>query len=177
MSKDSPTLDEKLSLSLIKCRVRCLVLGGVACNIYGSTRMSEDTDLWVDPTQGGTAWIQHLIMAAKHCNERCHLICLRNQSTLGNFPEDFHPDSALKKLEALIEEDAVIRLQNETGTLDAFYTVNGLDDFEAAWKQSIPCDESLRVLSVPDLIKTKKDTGRQRDQDDIQFLEKLLKSL
>ena len=114
MSKDYPTLDEKLSLSLVKCRVRCLVLGGVACNIYGSTRMSED---------------------------------------------------------------AVIRFQNETGKLDAFYAVNGIDDFEAAWTRSSPWDESLRVLSVPDLIKTKTETGRPRDQEDIRFLEKLPKPL
>ncbi len=176
MSKDSPAFDEQLSIAFVECRIRCLVLGGVACNVYGSTRMSEDTDIWLDPTRGPEAWLHDLRRAIQHCGVPCQLVRLRDQSVVGDFHATNREPVFRVPLRDILEEDAVVRLQNESGKLDVFYRVNRLDDFEMAWQRSTTWDEPLRVLSIPDLVETKKETGRKKDRVDIEFLETLLKS-
>jgi len=88
MSKDFPTFDEKFSIAILEEGVRALLLGGVACNIYGSSRASEDTDWWIDPTQGIQQWINTILVLCRRTTETCSIIRLKDRRIVGNCPKD-----------------------------------------------------------------------------------------
>lgn len=171
MSKDFQTFDEKFSVALTELNIRALLIGGVACNIYGSTRYSEDVDWWMDPTQGLSVWIDWLLSAKGKTQENSQIVRLRDRQTL-KFPNQ---ESSQDKTEilAVLKDDAVIRLQSSTGKVDVFYMPNNLEDFEAVWNRAKLWDGTLRVLCIQDLILTKTGTNRQKDIDDIRFLSQL----
>ncbi|MBI4023931.1 MAG: hypothetical protein HY360_03060 [Verrucomicrobia bacterium] len=173
MSKDSPTFDEKLSLALLELNLRSLLLGGVACNTYGSTRYSEDVDWWLDPTRGLVAWADSVLDVCERTKESGRLVRLKDRSTLGTFPTMTTPDARNLLVDAA-KADRVIRAHGNDGMVDLFFEPNNLSDFEDAWSRSRPWDGCLRVLCPEHLIRTKLDTGRRRDEDDIRFLKEQL---
>src|SRR5438045_1604485 len=92
MSKDSPTFDEKFSVALIELGIRSLLLGGVACNIYGSTRYSEDLDWWIDPAPGIESWVHSVLAACKQTQDHCEFIRLSDHSLICKYgPESDTP--------------------------------------------------------------------------------------
>ena len=173
MSKDFPTFDEKFSIALCELRIRALLLGGVACNIYGSTRYSEDIDWWIGPTEGIDVWIELILKACLHTKEKYEVVRLRNRTVIGNYGSCQNGPEMKTALKKIIEEDAVVRLQNKESKVDAFFLPYQLEDFEKAWSRSKPWDQTLRVLSIEDLILTKTGTERCRDLDDIRFLKQV----
>ncbi len=175
MSKDYPTFDEKFSIAILEEGVRALLLGGVACNIYGSTRVSEDTDWWLDSTIGTDEWVRVLIKLCKRTGEACDVIRLNGLKKIADHPKDTTDPQFVSKIKEVIVEDGVIRLQQNKGKADLFFAPNNLEDFETAWKRSEPWDGALRVLCVKDLILTKQGTGRKRDTEDIAFLNSVKK--
>ncbi len=172
MSKDYPTFDEKFSVALIELGIRALLLGGVACNIYGSTRYSEDVDWWIDPTKGIKAWIESVLHVCEHTKERWEIVRLRDHALLGS-QEAFQLNR--DRLVKIVKTDALLRFQTKESMVDAFFLPNNLEDFEMAWSRSQAWDGSLRVLHMEDLIQTKMGTHRHKDLEDLRFLRRIPK--
>lgn len=163
--------EERFSQALLQDGVRSLMLGGTACNVYGSSRHSFDTDWWLDPVGGPEAWAERLLSVAKTTGATCEVSRIQGPR-LGTIPADpFAP------LEAAVAEaariDGVIRLKEGGPSVDVFFEVHNLPDFDAAWKRALPFEGRLRVLSLEDLIASKRGTGRTQDEDDLRFLESL----
>ncbi len=174
MNKDSPTLEDEFARVLVELDTRALLLGGVAVTSYGYARLTEDTDWWIDPTGGSIQWAKRVLDLLDQIRDEFRIMELKKRSMLGRYPKDRgNPDFSVTII-TKAESEGVIRIQNETGTVDLFYAANNIRDFETAWRRSLPVG-SLRKLSVDDLIASKRGTRRQKDSLDIQFLQTLKK--
>ncbi|MCC7519032.1 MAG: hypothetical protein IT578_07600 [Verrucomicrobiae bacterium] len=169
---DSPAnFQERLSQALIASGERVLLLGGVACNVHGSSRHTYDVDYWLDPAPEPSAWATKLLGVARAAEDAVEVSRIQGPR-LGKLPAE-----SLKPLLAFAAEaavaDGVVRLSCGDYVVDVFYDAHNLPDFEAAWKRSLPLAGPLRVLGREDLIASKRGTGRKQDEDDIRFLESL----
>jgi len=179
MNKDFPTpqnFEERFSQELLKRSVRALLLGGVACITYGSTRYSQDTDWWIDSTPDVRSWIRIVMDVAIGCGDPCVWTRLLGRQKLGSYPQDAGSDDMLLRVEQAVAEDGVVRIGTKDSFVDAFYRPHRLTDFAAAWRRSRVLDGCLRRLCIEDLIQTKTGTGRPQDKDDVRFLTNLLNS-
>ncbi len=163
--------EERFSQALLQDGVRALMLGGTACNVYGSSRHSFDTDWWLDPAGGPEAWAERLLSVVKTTGETCEVSRIQGLR-LGTIPAD--PFAPLRAAVAeAARADGVIRLKERGPSVDVFFEAHNLPDFDAAWKRALPFENRLRVLSLEDLIASKRGTGRTQDEDDLRFLESL----
>lgn len=136
-------------LSLVlKSRVRCLLMGGQACILYGAAEFSRDIDL--------------AVLAAEKNLERLRRLLDDLQAEPVFFP-------ALD-LEALRRGHACHFRCRVTGAedlrVDIMSVLRGCDDFRMLWKRrqklAISGVGTVAVLALPDLVKAKK---TQRDKD------------
>ena len=141
---------------------RVLLLGGLAVIYHGHSRLTKDVDIWLDPGVSSDAWAAalHTVLATV---PSAHLWDLsRRLKVLGG------------EIAEVVDAVGVIRVGGLECDLDVFRVPNNLEpaDFEAAWSASVPFhEEPFRVMDEPLLIATKLDTDRQRDREDISFLE------
>ncbi len=178
MSKEFPTpgnFEERFSIELLKRDIRSLLLGGVACLTYGSTRFTKDTDWWLDSTMGIPAWVKRLMEVANGCEMPCEWTRLRGNQNLGSFPKDVGSGSLSVRVEEAVREDSMVRIGTMESFVDVFYQPHRLSDFQAAWERSCEFDGCLRRLSIADLIESKLDTARHQDEEDIRYLRSLKK--
>lgn len=78
------------------------------------------------------------------------------------------------QLEEVIVEFGVVRVRGLSENLDIFRRPNNLkeSDFEECWRLARTLEDSpARVVHPVDLLATKLETGRDRDQGDITFIE------
>lgn len=73
----------------------------------------------------------------------------------------------------LIQRDGVVRVIGASQPLDIFRDPNELDisEFDDVWNRAAALDDGTRVPDVIDLLFTKQATGRDKDMQDIAFLE------
>ncbi|MFZ4695514.1 MAG: hypothetical protein ACOYMV_10350 [Verrucomicrobiia bacterium] len=190
---DSPAnFQERFSQALLASEGRVLLLGGVACNVHGSSRHTLDVDYWLDPSGGPSAWAARLLAMVRTTGDPVEISQIQGPC-LGRLPAETF-EVLVASTASAAATDGVIRLSSNTpcasaplretptafddvssdeSVVDLFYEANNLPDFEAAWKRSRPLDGTLRVLCREDLIASKRGTGRKQDEDDIRFLESL----
>ena len=169
---DSPAnFQERFSQALLASEVRVLLLGGVACNVHGSSRHTLDVDYWLDPSGGPSAWAARLLAMVRTTGDPVEISQIQGPCLGRLLAETF--EVLVASTASAAATDGVIRLANGESEVDLFYEANNLPDFEAAWKRSRPLDGTLRVLCREDLIASKRGTGRKQDEDDIRFLEQL----
>ena len=141
---------EKL-LSLLKDnKVEFVLIGAVTFPVYGYSRSTLDTDIFIRPTIK---------------NARNTLISLKE---FGYDVSSLTPESLLKK-KTLIRQYIV-----ET---DIHPFVKGIS-FEEAWENKVEDffgKQKVYFASLQDIIKMKKAAGRVKDIEDLKFLKKLLK--
>ena len=141
---------EKL-LSLLKDnKVEFVLIGAVTFPVYGYSRSTLDTDIFIRPTIK---------------NARNTLISLEK---FGYDVSSLTPESLLKK-KTLIRQYIV-----ET---DIHPFVKGIS-FEEAWKNKIENffgKQKVYFASLEDIIKMKKAAGRVKDREDLKVLKRLLK--
>ncbi len=143
----------KLYRSLNKNRVKYLVIGGVACGIYGSPRVTVDVDIAVDPTLKNTIRLHKALIKAGFGT--AYLTT---------------PEKILAN-EINIFEDYI--------KLDVITKPKGFD-FKKAWpKKSVRNIKGVRVkfISLDDLIKSKVASRRKIDIEDIKILRRIKKRL
>ena len=126
--------------------VRYLVIGGIAAVLYGVPRATFDLDVLIDPTKENANRLLHAMIEAG----------LGTASLTS-------PEDVLSK-EITIFTDR-IRLDVQTST-------PGID-FEEAWRRRVIMNykgQILEVVSLADLIASKRASGRAVDLEDVRIL-------
>lgn len=142
-------------------RHRVLMLGGLAVISHGHSRPTFDADIWLDSTLTPGDWANAVIdILSSSLDLRIVAI-----GTWSEIP--------LPRLAELIQRDGVIRVMGASQPLDIFRDPNELDisEFDDVWNRATESDDGTRVPDVIDLLVTKQATGRDKDTQDIAFLE------
>ena len=139
---------------LIKFEVKFLVIGGYAVNIYGYSRTTGDIDIWLEPTSLNQKNFLKMLKELKFQSESIQTVSELDFS----LPNAFHIGEKPLKVDFLTK-------------------IAGLEFHDSfVHKNIIPLDRfDLPVLSLNDLIISKSVTGRLRDQNDIEELQKVQK--
>lgn len=139
----------ELYRSLRRNKVEYLIIGGVACEIYGSPRATKDLDIII-------------------------LATLENAQRLLKALEEAGFGSAfLTTAEKIIANE--INIFQDYIRLDVLTKVKGLD-FKKAWQnrqvKSLKAVK-INVASIEDLINSKEASNRVIDKEDIKILKKI----
>lgn len=131
--------------------VKYLIIGGYAVNFHGYPRYTKDIDFWLWMNKNN---IQNLLEALKKFGF----------GSLGLKPEDF------------LSPENIIQLGYEPNRIDILMDLEGVD-FEKCYRRKTEIElDGIKTnfLSLQDLIKVKKTTGRLQDLADAEQLEKIL---
>jgi len=133
--------------------VKFMIIGGVAIMLHGYVRLTEDLDLWVWANPENAAKIVKAL--------------IKFGAPMENISEeDFE------------KEEMIIQLGVKPIRIDVTTKIEGIT-FEEAYPnaQKIEIDgKLLPVISINDLIKNKKASGRKKDLIDVERLEKIQKA-
>lgn len=151
----------ELTASLAR-RHRVIMLGGLAVISHGHSRSTYDSDVWLDPSLPVSVWcaaVQEMIALSP----QAEVVCIGSWRTVG--PGEFP---------AIVMRDKVVRVTGLNQPLDIFREPNQLevDSFDEVWARAKPLDDGTRLPDAIDLLVTKQLTGRDKDLDDITFLER-----
>jgi predicted nucleotidyltransferase len=133
--------------------VQFLLVGGYAVGLHGYQRSTKDIDFWVLASQENSA---RLTKALEKFGAPMH---------------DFSSTAFEKKGTNFQIGVAPIRI-------DIITEIAGVE-FEDAYRNMKIMDidgHKIPVISIPDLIKNKKNTGRKRDLNDAEHLDMILKN-
>lgn len=155
---------ERVFKELAIRKIRYLVIGGIAVNIYGYFRATGDLDLM-------------LSLETENLKEFIKLV-----HTLGfvpRIPVRIEELKDPKKVEAWKKEKhlkvfSVYNPKNEIEHIDIM--IENYIDFVSAYKNRevfTAKDIEISVISIDDLIKLKRIAGRKRDEIDIEALRKI----
>jgi hypothetical protein len=129
-------------------KVKFLLVGAYAMAVHGYPRSTMDIDLWIMPDPDNA----HRVLLAL---------------------EDFGAPSGDLTIEDLQKDELIFQIGVAPCRIDILTSVDGLN-FKDAFANSDIIDIegiSVNVLSVPDLIKNKRSTGRTKDLADAESLE------
>ncbi len=139
---------EALIAKLNEAGVRYVVIGGQAVRLHGLPRFSMDWDLWIPPRD------------------------LENFERLNKAIGDSLGEAVIPLGDQ--GQNFVQTFQTRFGVLQFHLALPGVSSFEEVEAASVlwELDEGTlcRVLSVADLLQTKRAAGRAQDQIDIDFL-------
>ena len=142
-------------------RVRVVTLGGIAVISHGLSRNTHDVDVWAEPLESPGHWATRL-----------EGILFPSHSVFPIVIGTWEP-VAQGELESVIARDGVVRVAGLDRPLDIFRNPNELDidEFDDVWDRATPLADGTRLPDVIDILVTKQDTGRDKDLQDIVFLE------
>ena len=140
---------------------RVMTLGGLAVIASGLSRNTFDADIWVEPMSSSKQW-------AEGVAPRVYNAGAAQAVAIGSWEK-----IAREELAAVIERDGVIRINGLERPLDIFRDPNQLDmsHFDEIWQRAQPMEDGTRLPDPIDLLVSKQETGREKDQTDIIFLE------
>jgi hypothetical protein len=127
--------------------VKYLVIGGIAAVLYGVPRATFDLDVLIEPTAENT---QRLLKAMI-------------EAGLGT--------ASLTTVQDLLSKE--ITIFTDRVRLDVQTLTPGIS-FEQAWARRVTMNykgQTLEVVSLPDLIASKRASGRDVDLEDVRVLE------
>ena len=133
--------------SFQKHDVRYVVIGGIAAVIYGVPRATFDLDILIEAVPD-------------NCR---HLLDALLEAGLGT-AEMTTPEEILANEITIFKDRVRIDVQTRTPGMD----------FDAAWRRRVMMDyggQSFPVVSLEDLIASKKAAGRPVDLEDVRLLE------
>lgn len=142
--------DLNIYRSLNKHKVKYILIGGMAAIIYGSPRLTKDTDIFIEPTL-----------------ENCKRLVAALQSV--NFGT-----ANLTSAEKVLKNE--VSMFKDYRRLDVLTKVKGIS-FKEVWpRRVIRRLEGVRlfVISLPDLIVSKKAAAREIDKYDVKTLKKVI---
>ncbi len=148
-------------VSALSADFRLINLGGVAVIAHGMDRNTFDTDIWLEPFSSPSEWTNRL---RPYLYDQSQAIPV----SIGNW----EPIS-LEDLPETIGNDGVIRINGLDRPLDIFRKPNELEaeQFDEVWARARPLDDGTRLPDAIDLLVTKMMTDREKDLQDIAFLE------
>jgi len=142
--------DFKEFLQLLNLKkVEYLIIGGYAVALYGYPRATGDMDIWI-------------------------AISKDNARKLVEVLEKFGFDVPELKEEIFLEKNKVIRMGNPPLRIEILTSIDGVEFSECYNnKQTVVIDSvAVNFISLEDLKKNKKASGRYQDLADIENLEK-----
>lgn len=145
----------------LAARQRVVMLGGLAVISHGHARPTYDADIWLDPNLSPSAWTEAVWSLTTHHS------ALRFVS-IGTWLEIPHEQFA-----DVISRDGVVRMMGANQPLDIFRDPNQIDmtSFDEVWSRAEALEDGTRLPDAVDLLLSKQDTGRDKDLQDIAFLE------
>jgi len=135
-------------LDLSNRKVKFLLVGAYALAAHGYPRSTMDIDFWVKPEAANAALVLNAL-------------------------EDFGAPTGDLTPDDFLEEGMIFQIGVAPRRVDIITSVDGLE-FEQAFSNSQIIDIEgipVHVLSVPDIIKNKRATGRTKDLADVEMLE------
>lgn len=160
---ESPT---NLFIRRLTHRHRVVVLGGLAVIAHGLSRSTYDGDIWLDPIANSREWAEFL---EKTCHEAGNL-------TLHRLPGWVRVSGAA--LIEAVEETGMVRVLGLDCPLDVFRCPNEYEpgDFEGVCQRARRRSDGTLLPHPCDLIRSKLDTGRDKDRMDIFHLESVIRA-
>ncbi|HEB94181.1 MAG TPA: hypothetical protein ENI94_12110 [Gammaproteobacteria bacterium] len=157
---------EAIFRALNEAGVRYLVVGGLAVNVHGYQRLTNDLDLVIQLGRDN-------ILAAFQA-----LSSLGYQASVPVTPEQFASAENRQKwqVEKNMQVLCLVSNQHPETPLDIFIT-EPFDfdrEYEAALRGGIAKGLEVRFVTIPTLIAMKEFADRERDRDDIQHLRWIL---
>jgi hypothetical protein len=137
------------------------MLGGLAVISHGHARPTYVADIWLDPNLSPTAWAE----AAWSLTNQHPALRFVAIGTWLDIPREH--------LAEVIPRDGVVRVMGSNQPLDIFRDPNQIDmsSFDEVWSRALPLEDGTRLPDAVDLLLSKQDTGRDKDLQDIAFLE------
>jgi len=135
----------------IEEQVQFLLVGGISINLYGYIRATKDLDLWV--------------LASKENAPKI----IKSLAKFGAPMQDI-------SLQDFEKEGTIFQIGVEPIRIDVITKIAGIKFEEAIRNYNAMEIDGINIptISLPDLIKNKKSTGRLRDLADAEVLEKIL---
>jgi hypothetical protein len=153
---------EELLRALDEEHVEYVLVGGLAANLHGTTRITKDVDIAYDSSSGNRARLCKVINRF-----------LPRRMVLGQAE-----GGAIQLTPGILKRDRIVQLDTSVGQVDLLPTIRGFFNY---WniKQASTTGESeqgcpVRFLSIEGLLKAKKALKRPKDVQDIVELEALL---
>ena len=143
----NPDWTEFLSL-LISKRVRFVLVGGHAVAAHGEPRLTEDLDVFVEPTPANAARLREALLA-------------------------FGFGSDVPTVRELAVPGKILMLGRKPWRIDVLTKIDGVT-FARAWRGRVEADFSpapLFMIGRKDLIANKRASGRDKDMRDVAMLE------
>ena len=137
---------------LIDYRVRYLIVGGYAVGFHSRPKFTQDLDIWIENSEENA---QRVLSVLSDCGFGDLEIAIKYLT---------NPDSVLKLGQAPLRIDLVT-------------SVSGLN-FSDAFHKKVKgkyFGVSVNFISMEDMIKNKKASGRKKDLDDINWIQKYSK--
>jgi hypothetical protein len=154
MSEQQPLDAERIFAVLDAHRVEYVVIGGIAVQVYGHVRMTNDIDLIPSPTPQN---LERLAGALEELGARV-----------------LNPGSEHLKIDAQMLPRATLwQLTTRHGDIDVLHDAPGAAPFPQLRQRALPItlgDHSIPIASRDDLIRMKRATGRPVDLADIAAL-------
>ena len=157
---------QKIFKALDDHKIRYIVCGGLAMNIYGIPRMTVDIDLLLDFTKDNIESFQKILADLKY--KPVLPVNLDSFIDVG------------KRKEAIDSKNMIV--YSYYNQISNFMQLDVLLDvplsFEVMWQRKAEIksgDIAINLVSVDDLIKMKEYSNRIQDRDDIALLTKFIK--
>ncbi|PWN05114.1 nucleotidyltransferase [Rhodohalobacter mucosus] len=128
-------------------KVEYLLVGGYAVVLYGYVRYTGDIDFWINPTKKNAAKVVEVL-------------------------NDFGFGSLDLGVEDFTKEDQIIQLGYPPNRIDIITSVTGLTFSDSYSNRNSFTIEgvAIQTISLEDLKKNKKASGRYKDLDDLENL-------
>ncbi|MGB6222702.1 hypothetical protein [Haloferula sp.] len=145
---------------------RVIIIGGVAVIGHGMSRHTKDADIWLEPLHHAKAW-------ADVVDSVCRQVPGTSIHRLPGWIEVRGSEIA-----HAAEETGMVRIHGLNVPLDIFRKPNEFDEsvFDAVAKRAKRNDDGTLLPEPLDLVQTKMNTVRDHDQQDILFLESLVRA-
>ncbi|MFI5143972.1 MAG: nucleotidyltransferase [Ignavibacteria bacterium] len=134
-------------------KVEYMVIDGYAMAIHSRPKYTKDLDIWINNSK-------------------------TNARRVKNVLDKFGTGNLDIKIEDLTDKELVIQLGFPPVRIDILKDIAGLR-FKEAYKKKVEVDwgdlKKINFISLDDLIKNKKETGREKDLDDIKWIKKYSK--
>jgi predicted nucleotidyltransferase len=134
---------------LNKHRVEYLIVGGYALGYHSRPKFTQDIDFWIGRNQSNAQKVLTVL-------------------------EEFGFGELDITIRDLISENKIIQLGNAPLRIDIITDVTGLD-FKAAFKKRVSAlylGVTASFISLSDLITNKKSSSRQKDLEDLNWIER-----
>jgi hypothetical protein len=137
-----------LLAAFVAAKVEYAVVGGVAVNVHGYVRATNDLDIFIRPTEENARAAFNALLA------------------LGIPLEGLQPSD-------LLDDEENLRFGPEEDHIDILASIGAMP-FDQVWRNRIETEVeglSIPFISKPDLIENKRQVGRLRDLADVEELE------